>query len=273
MNYVRRLAMRFSFFYVFILCLPVTTGCSSPVIYHTVRAESKITVDGWDDDWEKSSLVVMENRLAAGLKYDDHFLYIGVAPLTRQTAMQIMISGFTVWFDSTGSGKKSFGIHYPVGTPDDRSMPLQLRPPLGQKKEQKDPLEEFMKNKLREAEIIQNGLRSRLLVAELEGIELRINMRKEGMFYEIKVPVAGANPYPFEFRFIRGKPFSVGFETGEFKSGHSGLNNRTGSVEGGGSGDGERKGFGGGRPPGGPVRREGNAKPGAFRFWMQTVIN
>ena len=190
-------------------------NCSSPIQLTSYRNEKGIKVDGLDDDWEKQNMeIVKDSKIAVGICYDEHYLYMGLAPLERSVAMQMMITGFTVWFDSLGRGNKIMGIRYPIGR--EGSMPLMTRHDRGSSG---DPFADMAKEGTDEVEIIGPGAldRTRLTLYELSGVAVKLTHQKEGMFYELRVPLRVSEQFPYGINFKTGRPISILLETGDFK--------------------------------------------------------
>lgn len=226
--------------YLFLMLF--TMGCSHPIQTMSHWNENGIKIDGMDDDWDMKNLeVVKESKIAVGLANDEKYLYLSVAPLDRGVAMQIMTMGFTAWFDSTGRGDKIFGIRYPIGF-EGAMLPMSLH----ERGQSGDPFEEITKGKSNEVEIIGPGKldRTRLTFHELIGITLKLSHQKNGMFYELRVPLRTLGKYPYAINAKNERSISILLETGEFKKPQfSGDMPRGGMQRGGGI-------PGGGRPMG-----------------------
>lgn len=197
------------------LLIGVNAGCSNPVSLISYWNEKSIKIDGMDDDWEKNKMeIVKDAKIAVGIAYDKDFMYLGIALLDRGVAMQILAMGFTVWFDSAGTGNKILGIRYPIGG----SGGMPMLPPDG-RQENGTPFDERIKKQLNEVEIIGPGKldRTRLTQYELTGIAVKLTHQKDGMFYELRIPLKPSDHFPYAINAVFGKPVSIFLETGEFK--------------------------------------------------------
>ncbi|MBL7994748.1 hypothetical protein JNM05_05200 [bacterium] len=251
-------SMRMSIVCLMIL-LFVCLGCSNSIqILSHKNDNGIIKIDGLDDDWKKENMeVIKDSKIAVGIAYDENYIYLGLAPLDRGVATQMMMMGFTVWFDSTGNGKKILGIRYPIGF--DGAMPMNER---GQNE---NPFEDIMKNKLNEVEIIGPGKydRMRLTVYELSGITVKLTTQKNGMFFELKVPLHASTNFPYAINTGVGKPLSILLETGEFKRPGFGGGMRGGGLPG-----------GGGRMPGGNPQMGGSPEmPKPIKVHLTTTLS
>ena len=206
---------KFAAFSLWFLLIGLNAGCSQPVSMVSYWNEKNIRIDGIDDDWEKDKMEVFDNsKIAVGIVYDKEYMYLGIAPLDRSVAMQIMTMGFTVWFDSAGNGNKILGIRYPLGM----SGGLPMQPP-DDKHENGHLVDVRTKKQLNEVEIIGPGRfdRTRLTQFELTGIAVKLTHQKEGMFYELRVPLRLSDNFPYAINATYGKLISILLETGEFK--------------------------------------------------------
>ncbi len=240
-----------------VLLIELNTGCSHPVSMISYWNESSIKIDGMDDEWEKNKMeIIRDAKMAVGIASDKDFIYLGIAPLDRSVAMQILTMGFTVWFDSAGTGNKILGIRYPIGG----SGGMPMLPPDG-RQEIGAHFDERTKKQLNEVEIIGPGEldRTRLTLYELTGIAVKLTHQKDGMFYELKVPLRSSDNIPFAINAASGKPVSIWLETGEFKKPDFG-----GQIPGG---------MGGGRMPAGGMLMGGRPEmPKNMKVLIKTIL-
>jgi hypothetical protein len=204
----------FSVFGLLVLLTVMNAGCSRPVSLISYWNEKSIKIDGVDDDWEKNKMeIIKDSKIAVGILCDKNYVYLGIAPLERSAAMQILTMGFTIWFDSTGKGDKILGIRYPIGMSGGRPMtPADYN-------QSENPFDIMAKKELNKVEIIGPGKldRTRLTQYELSGISVKLTHQKDGMFYEVKVPLRPSDNCPYAINATSGKPITILLETGEFK--------------------------------------------------------
>jgi hypothetical protein len=193
-----------------------------------------------------------KEKVAVGLANDAHNFYFCLKTLDRGTQMEIVRLGLTVWFDSTGGGNKSFGIHYPLG------MRAQGMPFVRDRQESEgspDMQHEFQKM-LGEIEIVgpDNNVVERFSSFHSYGIQVSINDSSGALVYELRVPIGFGKDHPYAITSAQGSTFSIGLETGEIDRRSSQENRSAGDGEaprGGRGGGGRGRGMGGGgRMPG-----------------------
>jgi len=97
--------------------------------------ERQITVDGRNDDWLGTMMYFEKEKVSLGLLNDENFMYICLIAEDQLIRNQVMRQGFTLWFDSNGSKKKTFGIKFPIGMQERGMQPkeMEARGPSGGK--------------------------------------------------------------------------------------------------------------------------------------------
>ncbi|NIR47444.1 hypothetical protein GWO43_03090, partial [candidate division KSB1 bacterium] len=199
---------------------------------------------------------------------DSEFFYLSLVTNNRDLQRQMMIRGFTLWFDPDGGKDRVFGIRFPLGMLE---MGLMIR---GGRNPERD-LESFEENfekSLVSLEIIGPDKEEpqMMFVSELQGIELKLDRSNQTFVYEVKVPLEATEDRPFAIHGQPGQTIGVGFEVAEF--------NREKFK------DRMRPGDGGSRPPGGiggrpgglggPSRnRRGHPQmPETFKLWVSVPL-
>jgi hypothetical protein len=171
-----------------ILPLMMTCCCNSPVLESTWKT-SEIVIDGNSVEWNQMIQYPKDNQFGIGISNDDKFLYLCLSSWDRQTSMQIMTMGFTVWFETKSQNEKKFGLHFPLG------MMKAGQPPFMRGRQVQDPeqMKEFMDAAMQEMEILGQGKNDSLtiksLIAESYGITARILQSQENLVYELKIPL------------------------------------------------------------------------------------
>lgn len=242
------------------LALLVSVSCAGPVTFNSGWRENEIAINGLDDDWEGKMKVVEGERIGIGIRNDSKYLYFCLAPLDRPTAMQIMTTGLTIWFDSTGSRKKAVGVRFPLGFQE--NVPAIAMMPPNNKKDRDKAMADAVA--LDEVELLwSDGWdRRRLKVSELSGLFLKLTQSDNGMFYEMRVPLHDDDL--FGIQTSPGKMIGIGIETGEFKKlAHA----PEGGVR---LGPGGGGGMAGGRGPG-PARGR-MEMPKRIALWLETTL-
>ncbi|MBX7151682.1 hypothetical protein K1X84_08575, partial [bacterium] len=172
------------------LIVLILAGCGGSIELVSTRPTSEITIDGSDADWQNDRMIVKDSKVALGFHNDDEFLYVSITPTDRRQGMHLMMMGMTIWFDPTVSKKKSFGIKFPLGLAAYGLTPMMI--PMGEgKRPKEDPFENISKDFLNELEIIGPGPydRVRLELKDLKNIAVKLKNTKDGVFYELKIPL------------------------------------------------------------------------------------
>ena len=245
---------------VFLVCLAsAMCGCGGAMQLSSVWRDREIVVDGSDSDWRGATAYVKGSNLALGIRNDNDYLYACVIMMDRQMQMQMMATGFTVWFDPEGGKEKTFGIHFPLGMQGQQppTAPGGRGNPSGNPEEVQKLLEQTQ----RELEIMGPSKkdRERMLLMQAQGISVKIGSTQGFLVYELKVPLRKSTEHPYAIGVDSGHAVGVGFETTEINlekmreqmDGMAGPPGGGGGMPPGGGGMGGPPGGGGGMPPGG----------------------
>ena len=211
---------------IVILLSFVFDGCGTTMHLPSHWTEKNVVVDGKNNEWDRTYLID-DNKLVIGFVNDSNFVYVLLATNDRPLAMTMM-RGLTVWFDAQGGNDKTFGIHYPMGgmfshagrsgaTGNDESTiePFDLPPT--------------------ELEILGPGKndRHRMQIMETGGIQARYNMTVNSFVYELRVPFAVGDQFPFAIHSKAGGAVGLGLETsqGRMQRKEQGASERGGGME------------------------------------------
>jgi hypothetical protein len=256
-------------------CIPVLflTGCATTMNLPSHWPDKPIVIDGKNTEWEHTYLVD-DNKLIVSCDNDSNFVYVLLATNDRQLTMSMM-RGLTVWFDAKGEHDQTFGIRYPLGGG--------FRHEGGGNGESggelsMEPAGQFGMPPT-EVEILGPGKddRHRMQMMETGGIQARYRISVNSFVYELKVPLASGDKYPFAIHSTIGQVIGLGLETsqtrmerpeGESHRRSSGMEPTEGSDE----GNDEGQGFGGvGR--GGRMGQAGmRGSTGPLDLWMKVKL-
>ncbi len=227
----------------------IFTGCGDTELTSKWRTQN-ITIDGNDNDWGNSLVMMDKLNALVGVQNDNDNLYLCFVTSDNDLQMKILRMGLTVWIDRTGSDDKKFGIRFPLGflgmnrgnfQRDGSNMQQGERP-------NQDEMKERIINNQREMEIVgPNNESTRVNLSELKGMQLKIGLNEGRMVYEMKIPLSFKNGANYAINADTGSTISVGLETGSFEA-------RRNSGGEGFSGGGEGGGF---QPPEGGIGGEG----------------
>ena len=166
-------------------------GCSSEK-FISKRANSKIQIDGKDNDWQNKTKYFKDQNVLIGVQNNNKNLYLLMETNDRQRIRQIMGRGFIIWFDNSGGSSKKFGVKFPIGRRESRNMGM------------------------RELEIYNPHTESWDLVSfnEAKGIKIALNRNRDKLIYEMKISLDKKNSSYF-LQPENGK-IGIGFTTPEF---------------------------------------------------------
>ena len=197
-------------FFIAIVCV----GCRD-IELTSKRPVHDINIDGKDDDWRNTKTFFENERVAIGVFNDEHFLYLSLTPWDIGMETSIIRGGFTVWFDSRGKKKKTFGIRYPIGS---KEYGL-----TGIERKTRDELEERLKKfaeSQNELEIIGPGEDEvrKMAISEAKElyIEAGVGSSNGKLFYELKVPIDRDEKHPYSLVISPDGTLGLGFETGSW---------------------------------------------------------
>jgi hypothetical protein len=236
--------------------------------FNSIWRKAEITVDGAESEWSGSFYYLEEQKVGLGLQNDTDNLYVIIKATDRNTQLQIMRTGLTIWLDATGKKKKTLGIHYPIGMQDyGMTLAMDRQPSQDSSKLQKQFTE--MLDKIEILGLEKND-RNRIARVNSFGIEASINDTLGVMVCEFKIPLKQSDELPYAVAANIGSVISLGLETGEFKREKMKGNMPMGEGMHGG------RGGRGGMPPGGGSMPPGNRRSGTMsepiKFWAKLSL-
>ncbi len=207
------------FFNLFILFLFVIflVGCGTVELDSRWKKQA-ITVDGNSSDWLGALYFFECEDISVGFLNDESDLYVCLIAAEPTLRTQVMMQGFTAWFDPEGGKEKTFGIRFPLGRQaiGEDDVDIRMR---GRDREQ-DPqeLQERFQESLTELEIIRPGKDKphRIPVKEVKGIEVKINLSGGMVVYELKVPLRSGEQFPYAIGTQPGDAIGLGLEIPKF---------------------------------------------------------
>ncbi len=253
------------------------SGCGSTMHLPSHWPDQRISVDGNNTEWDRTYLID-DNKLVIGFVNDSSFVYLLLATNDRPLAMS-MRRGLTVWFDAHGGDDKTFGIHYPMGGTFSRNG----RSGEGEKDELVfDPADQLT-NPPTELEILGPSKEDhhRMQIMETGGILVKFSLSGNSFVYELRVPLAQGDQYPFAIHSNIGNVIGLGLETSQGRVERKEESGRKGGSIGDASEDeGDRGGYGGGgmRGAGRGGERGGHGQGGTREFfgpldtWMKVKL-
>ena len=226
--------------------------------------DQEIVVDGKLTEWQDHLIVPKNSHVGIGFMNDEHYLYLTLTTLDRNTIMQVLTRGFTVWIDPKGGNKHHLGFTYPIN----RNMGD--FPQIMQNREQNSQDYDFFIHGLlagqNEIEIIVPGKKkfARMGIHNSTGLHVK-PMYKDGEFtYEMKIPLKRSVKNMVAINAKPGKNIGVGFTTPKLD--RPSMENNRRSHPRGGMSVGRR---GGGMSGGGMNRN----MPVALEIWMKVTLS
>ncbi|MBM4161978.1 MAG: hypothetical protein FJ217_12890 [Ignavibacteria bacterium] len=193
----------------FAFCLVILAACSSSLQVTSQWNTEDVIIDGRNVDWQSCPLYPHGTLASVGMKNDRDYLYVCLVTSNRSTQMQMLLLGFTVWFDPQGGKERSFGVRFPIGgLPPGRRIPTRIDP---------EELLRISQLAQRELEILGPGKdqRQRFRDMELRGLDARLGFANGVLTYELKVALHRTADSPFGIGTEPLQALNVGFETGE----------------------------------------------------------
>ncbi len=220
-------------FALLFLTLYLFSGCAMPEIQSTWR-DREIIINGKDEDteWEGAKYFFNDKNVTLGILNDRDYLYLRLSTRDRAVQQNLMVRGFTLWFDPSGGQNKSFGIQFPIGIwMDMASIGSRLEP--GQKPDTSQ-LKKILDESLNMFEIIgpeDKELNSQLVAHAGElGIRLHLDVVKDNMVYELRMPLMRTETEPFGICTERTEAIAIGLVNSNIEAEQ--LNNRLNRFEG-----------------------------------------
>jgi len=247
------------------------TGCGS-IELDSQWKEREIIIDGKSSDWLGSLYFFEGEDISVGFLNDESDLYVCLIAAEPTILAQIMMQGFTAWFDPAGGKEKTFGIRFPLGRQAlrDRDMDIRMR----NRDREQDPQEiqqRFLESQT-DLEIIGPGedKRIKMPIKEAEGIDIKVEASSGMLVYELRVPFRSSDQHPYAIGVQPGDGISVGLEIP--KMDRNALRNRMGGRGSGGMGmpGGGRGGMGGGR--GGMDGGRRPRMPNGLNVWVSLQL-
>ena len=242
----------------------MTGGCGMKEL-DSVWRDREVVIDGLDGgaEWEGARYFYDEQKVTIGVFNDDRYLYVRLSSRNSMTQRMMLAGGMTIWFDPTGKKGKSYGIHCPLGdtnksdTTNGKAPDRTMNP--GERRENLNRLEKMVEQAQKRVELIgpEEGVKNTMILAEVYelGIEVRLDVDKGNLVYELKVPLARSSNSPYGIGVEESGIISFGIESGSIT-----MPNRSGGRP---DGKGDRGGGGGGRG-GGIGGRGGGGRSGGM---------
>ena len=240
-------------------------SCSSPLQISSSHVESPITIDGKSEDWTDVLQRAQDPGILYAIRNDDKYLYLCIIPMDQPIGRQMLMRGFTVWFDPDGGKEKCLGIKFPLGM--DGVLMQSLR-----EGKRDDPMKEFdkeMVEHLREFEILGPGKYDlqRLTRKDRKPVQVCVGLTEKRLVYELKFPLYSADD-EHGIDPAKNSLIGIGLQTSEMRGNPGQMNRGMGDGGMGGGAVGAVKGGMSGRRSGGPMME----RPKPLDFWAKVKL-
>lgn len=200
----------------------IVIGCKPKPPHQTAKVETKIVINGLDDEWQNKYTYDNISKFQYAITTDEQNLYLVTKVQDESLRKKIMLYGLTTWIDTTGKSKEKICIKYPIGLLSEGKNSGSYQPI--KKENEKEMNELFMKNgfqlQIRGFRGMEDYGKEYLKISSKSqnGINAAYTIDTLGTFiYEIQIP----------FAYLTGskvnsaiKNYSITFRTGSI----SGLN-------------------------------------------------
>jgi hypothetical protein len=245
----------------------VVAGCGGLEL-ESQRLDRTITVDGALTEWDGRLTYIDSKHVSVGLLNDEEYLYLGLATSDRATQTQVMMRGFTVWFDPEGGKERTLGIRYPLG-----AMEPGMRPGERGNRPSLEDLAQLHEVRESELEILIGTSESlQMNLVEVGNIDVALSFDKGVLRYELRIPLKKTEGYPFAVGALAGAEIGIGLETPEMD--REAIRPRMGGGKGGGMGGrgGGRGGMGGGMGGRGGMGGSRPQMPEPLNVWTKVTL-
>ncbi len=254
------LILVFSFF--------IQISCSTLELESTWK-DRDIVLDGKDGDWLGAKYYFEGLYVSVGLINDEQHLYVSMMTENPMFRSQIMRQGLTVWLDPKGGKNKTFGIKYPLGRQGGEQEGEMMDPRDMMDEMAREEMMQKLQETMTELEILGQNEKvlARMDIDDAQGIEAQMRNVGGTFVYELKVPLASSEEYPFAVGVKPGDVIGVGFLSPRMQM------RRPGGMRGGG----RIPGGGVGMPPGGMGGMRGMGGMGSFvpqelKIWAKVQL-
>ncbi|MFC1650053.1 hypothetical protein ACFL2X_00635 [Candidatus Latescibacterota bacterium] len=197
------------------------SGCNMQEVEST-WCDRTVIINGKDEDieWENAKYFFEDKKITLGLLNDEDYLYVRISSRDRAMQRNFMATGFTLWFDPLCKRDKSFGIQFPIGIRSTlQTVGGEMAPGQNADPEQ---LQKILDDSLKELEIIgpENKEIRKMFVSRIGevGINLKMDVSKGNMVYELKIPLLRNESNPFGIGTEKTETISIGMIGGNINA-------------------------------------------------------
>lgn len=256
--------------YLFILPLLFgLIGCNNGTL-NSQKPTSEVEIDGMLYKWENALINPTNEPFGIGVMNDDSNIYIALSTFDQETKMKVL-KGLTVWINSEGKKKETFGIKYPVQmslTGMCGMMQFGGDPNQISHDRERDPNTMIQQILSQQEDLIltDKGIDHFAPIDNGEdGIQVKMEHNQGNLVYELKVPL--------NILKVSKNKIWIGIETAELEK--PDMKGQESGGKGGGISGGGRQGggmSGGGRPSGEMLLGHGQ-ELSPLKYWIKVVLD
>lgn len=240
-------------------------GCSSSELMLSRATDSKIKIDGNQDDWNGKLKYFEDEKAAIGFQNDEDNLYFCLVTSDKPSVMKIVTMGLTVWFEPE-NGDQAIGLQYPKKMD---SVPPKNRMGKNRNENNDSDFEVTINTMLQnQGEFVLVDEDEEILyaspVGSSDGYEIKIAAANRQFVYEAKIPIGNNSEAQMPIDVFPDEKFTIEFKTGEIDMDE--MKNEGSGGRGSGSGG---RGQGGGQS-GGRGEMQGGSRGGSSRMGMES---
>jgi hypothetical protein len=193
------------------LVISMLVGCSTLQLESTWK-DRDIELDGKGGDWLGAKYYFEDTAISLGLINDGQFLYVSMMTENPMIRTQIMRQGLTVWLDPKGKKSKTFGIKFPLGRQDDEQEGERFDPQDIMDETSREEMMQKFQASMTELEVLgpNEEVLAKMDIEDANGIEVKMRNAVGTFVYELKVPLAVSEEYPFAIGVKPGQALGVG---------------------------------------------------------------
>jgi len=203
--------MKMKMLSVIIAFFMLLESCATTVETTAIKRQTEISIDGQLQDWDGKLSPTNRFDTQLGFQFDDEFLYLCLVVPDRTHQMQMMVAGFSVWFDPSGGKNRRFGIRCPIGHQED----IRLVRSFGNDREARSFLDRIQSEL---SVTLEGGEPTQLNILETKEIQIRLAQSALGLVYELRVPLRRSAQHPYAIGFDSSASLGVGVQSYEILS-------------------------------------------------------
>jgi hypothetical protein len=224
------------FILIFFVLPLLVMGCGDQEI-KSHWSNGNIKINGNQEDWGNRIIFFKDENIGIGIQNDSNNVYICLVTSNRAHVMRALRNGLTIWIDPQNKNR-TYGIKYPIGMSNDMMFNYQQNQ-NGDYQDMGSMMKKY-ESSLNEFELVNKDgeLLSAIPVKNDYGIELKVNLTRDQLVYELKIPLDHSINKGFFVNTTPGSHIRLGFEEGKFDRSQIQQRNKENGFEGG-SGEGD----------------------------------